>query len=165
MSEQSIRRALPADAEGFVRAHEASWDATIGAIVGKSLGELAPFADRVARFRAGVEEPPPHTGVWVAERDGEIVGIAVRSGAELRDLYVVPEAWRRGVANELMEAALADIRGDDSAEASSGSARRMPAPAASMSARAGHRATRRGPVRWGRPRCSTGSTSRTDHVA
>jgi GNAT superfamily N-acetyltransferase len=117
MSEQSIRRALPADAEGFVRAHEASWDATIGAILGRSLGELAPFADRVARFRAGVEEPPPHTGVWVAERDGEIVGIAVRSGAELRDLYVVPEAWGRGVANELMEAALADIRGDDSAEA------------------------------------------------
>jgi GNAT superfamily N-acetyltransferase len=117
MSERSVRRALPADAEGFVRAHEASWDATIGAIVGRSLGELAPFPERVARFRAGVEEPPPHTGAWVAERDGEIVGIAVRAGAELRDLYVVPEAWGRGVAKELMEATLADIRADDFAEA------------------------------------------------
>ena len=117
MSEQFVRRALPADAEGFVRAHEASWDATIGEIVGRSLGALAPFADRVARFRTGVEEPPPHTGAWVAERDGEIVGIAVRAGAELRDLYVVPEAWGSGVAEELMEAALADIRADSSAEA------------------------------------------------
>jgi len=100
MSKQSVSRALPADAEGFVRAHEAAWDATIGEIVGRSLGELAPFAERVARFRAGVEEPPPHTGAWVAERHGEIVGIAVRAGAELRDLYVVPGslgggAWRR----------------------------------------------------------------------
>ena len=100
-----------------MRAHEASWDATIGAIVGRSLGELASFADRVTRFREGIDEPPPHTGAWVGERDGEIVGIAVRAGAELRDLYVVPEAWGSGMAKELMEAALADIRADSSAEA------------------------------------------------
>jgi GNAT superfamily N-acetyltransferase len=89
-----------------VRAHEAGWDAALAPIVGKRLGELAPLAARVERARATLADPPEDACAWVAERDGEIVGMAVASGAELRDLYVVPAAWGTGVGAELMRVAL-----------------------------------------------------------
>ena len=94
------------DAEGIVRAHEASWDAALAPLVGKTLGDLAPLAARVERARATLADPPEDACAWVAERDGSIVGMAIASGAELRDLYVVPAAWGTGVATELMTAAL-----------------------------------------------------------
>jgi hypothetical protein len=46
-----VREARRGDAEGFVRVHESAWDATIGAIVGKSLEELAPFEARLEHNR------------------------------------------------------------------------------------------------------------------
>lgn len=100
-----------------MRAHESAWDSTIAPLVGRSLAELLPFEQRVERYRAGVADPPPDVRAWVAERDGGIVGIAVRSGSELRDLYVVPYAWGSGVARALMETALEAIRTSDSEEA------------------------------------------------
>jgi GNAT superfamily N-acetyltransferase len=112
-----IRRALREDATGFVRAHETAWDATIAPLVGKKLGELAPFADRVARYESGIDGPPSGTGAWVAEKDGEIIGLAVRSGSELRDLYVIPRAWGSGVSRRLVDAALDDVRADGLLEA------------------------------------------------
>jgi GNAT superfamily N-acetyltransferase len=118
MTNFSVRPAELEDAEGFVRAHESAWDGTIGVVVGRPLAELAPFEERVARYRAGLAEPPPDVGAWVAERGGEIVGIAVRSGCELRDLYVVPEAWGTGVGSGLMDAALAAMRAGECGEAS-----------------------------------------------
>jgi hypothetical protein len=87
--EHVIREARVEDAEGFVRAHEAAWNATAGAIVGKSLEELMPFDARVEHYRAGVAAAPGDARAWVAEQSGEIVGVAVcrREGTavELRD--------------------------------------------------------------------------------
>jgi GNAT superfamily N-acetyltransferase len=117
VAEVVIRRACPDDDTDFVRAYEAAWDATIAPIVGKKLGELASFGDRVARSRAALEQPPSGTGAWVAEQSGEIVGVAVRSGSELSALYVVPQAWGSGVSRALMDAAIADIRADALGEA------------------------------------------------
>jgi GNAT superfamily N-acetyltransferase len=117
LTDFTVRKALPEDADGFVRAHEEAWDATIGSIVGRALGELAPYDDRVARYRVGLAEPPPQTSAWVAEHKGKIVGLAVRAGSELKDLYVVPAAWGTGAAKALMDAAVADIRVDGAREA------------------------------------------------
>jgi GNAT superfamily N-acetyltransferase len=117
MTDSVVRRAVLDDAEGFVRAHELAWDAAMGPLVGRSLEELAPFEERVARFRAGFAEPPPDAGIWVGERRCEIVGVAVRLGSELRDLYVVPEAWGTGVARSLLEAAISEMRSERGAEA------------------------------------------------
>ena len=89
-----------------MRAHEAGWDAALAPIVGKTLGELAPLAARVERARATLADPPEDARAWVAEREGVIVGMAIASGAELRDLYVVPAAWGTGVGVELMRVAL-----------------------------------------------------------
>jgi GNAT superfamily N-acetyltransferase len=108
----AVRKATHEDAEGFVRAHEASWDASIGEIVGHRLGDLASFESRVESFRAGVEAAREDAEGWVAEERDQIVGIATRVGNELRDLYVVPSAWGTGVAQRLMEAALAGVEGE-----------------------------------------------------
>jgi GNAT superfamily N-acetyltransferase len=94
------------DAEALVRAHEASWDASLAPLVGKTLGELAPRTERVERARATLAHPPQDACAWVAEREGAIVGMAIASDTELRDLYVVPAAWGTGVGAELMGVAL-----------------------------------------------------------
>jgi GNAT superfamily N-acetyltransferase len=112
-----VREARPEDAEGFARAYEAAWDATIAPIVGKSLGELAPLEARLELYRAGLEQVSDEARVWVAERSGEIVGIAIARRedpltVELRDLYVAPAAWGTGVAPKLLDAAVGSVRGD-----------------------------------------------------
>jgi MFS family permease len=107
-SQWLIREARPEDAEDFVRAHEAAWDAV--GIVGQPLAQLVPFEQRIKRFEEGLAELSEDARVWVAERDGAIVGLAAckrqRCTAELRNLYVVPEAWGSGVATALHETAL-----------------------------------------------------------
>jgi GNAT superfamily N-acetyltransferase len=113
VSELSVRSAHVDDAEGFCRAHETAWDATLAPAAGRTLEELAPFDERVERYRASFEDPPPDASILVAERDGEIVGTAIRLGSELRDLYVVPEAWGSGAAVALMDAALEAIDADE----------------------------------------------------
>lgn len=109
-----IRRATVEDAEGVVRANEASWNAAMAPVIDKELEELMPFDDRVARYRDGMATAPAGVGVWVADRGGTIVGhasVAVEEGvAELRGLYVVPDEWGSGVAGALHDAALAGIR-------------------------------------------------------
>ena len=102
----NVRTARQDDAEGLVRAHEAAWDATLAALVGSSLAELAPLEARVERARASLAHAPENAQAWVADRDGEIVGMATALGDELRDLYVVPAAWGTGVGAELLGAAL-----------------------------------------------------------
>jgi GNAT superfamily N-acetyltransferase len=103
-----VREARREDAEGFVRAHEASWDAV--GLVKQRLGELASFDERVKTFETGVGKVSDDAKVWVAEREGAIVGLAVCSRdegtAELRDLYVVPKAWGSGIARALHDTAL-----------------------------------------------------------
>jgi len=110
----SIRDARTEDAEAFVRAHELAWDAMAGPIVGTSLAELVPFESRVESFRAGLAKASADAHVWVAERAGVIVGEAIcvceAEACELRDLFVVPDAWGSGVAQALLETALAAMR-------------------------------------------------------
>lgn len=103
-----VREATHEDAEGFVRAHEASWDAV--GLVEQRLGDLVAFDERVKRFEAGVDKASDTAQVWVAEREGTIVGLAVctceADTGELQALYVVPQAWASGVAGALHETAL-----------------------------------------------------------
>lgn len=107
----TVRIAGEADAEGLVRAHEAAWDATLAPIVGSRLGELASLEERIEQARATLAEPPQSGRAWVAERDGEIVGMATARDTELRHLYVAPAAWGTGIARRLMQEALDWIGG------------------------------------------------------
>lgn len=116
-----VRDARAEDADAFVRAYELSWDAMAGPVVGKRLAELAPLEDRRESFRAGLAQASPDARVLVAENEGSIVGVAtcVRDGAtcELRSLYVVPDAWGAGFAQQLMVTALDGMRERGAAEA------------------------------------------------
>jgi GNAT superfamily N-acetyltransferase len=108
MADWAIRAARRENAEGFVRAHEASWDAV--GVVEQRLSDLVPFEQRVRAFEDGLAKVGDYAQVWIAERDGEIIGLVTcmqeRGTGELRDLYVVPDAWGSGVAAALHETAL-----------------------------------------------------------
>jgi len=112
-----VRPAGVDDADGFSRAYEESWDAALSELVGRPLEAFSPYEERVDSFRRTVGDLPAGAGLWVAERDGEIVGVAVRSGSELRSLYVAPQAWGTGVAVPLMDAAIDAMHADGHAEA------------------------------------------------
>ena len=109
-----IRPATADDAEELVHANEAAWNAGMAHVADKKLDKLAPFDGRVARFREGIAAVPPGMRLWVAERDGWIVGHATvvvdDAGGELSALYVVPEEWGSGVAAALHDQALASMR-------------------------------------------------------
>jgi GNAT superfamily N-acetyltransferase len=109
-----IRPATADDAEELVRANEAAWNAGMAQVIDKQLEELAPFEDRVARYREGIAAIPPGMRIWVAEREGRIVGHAnvVVDGErdELSALYVVPEEWGSDVAATLHTKAVAGMR-------------------------------------------------------
>jgi GNAT superfamily N-acetyltransferase len=108
MPDWIIREARREDAEGFVRAHEAAWDAV--GLVEQRLGELVPFEQRVQLFEDGLAKVSENARVWIADREQEVVGLAVcrreEGEAELRDLYVVPAAWGSGVAGALHDTAV-----------------------------------------------------------
>jgi GNAT superfamily N-acetyltransferase len=111
----NVREARSEDVEAAVLAYESSWDAALAPLIDRRLGDLVSFEDRVASFHEGLAKTSADAKVWVAELDGEIVGVAVyaRTEAEtgeLRALYVVPDAWGTGAAQELMNAALAEMR-------------------------------------------------------
>ena len=109
-----IRPATADDAEELVRANEAAWNAGMAQVADKKLGELAPFEGRVARYREGVAAVPPGMRLWVAEREGRIVGHATvavdKALGELSALYVVPEEWGSGVAGALHDEAVVGMR-------------------------------------------------------
>ena len=102
MADLTVRPERLDDGEAFTHVHEAAWDAT-----------LAPIDGR----RTGLAKPGVDASLLIAERGGELVGEAVRLGSELRDLYVVPEAWGTGAGQALMDEVLAEIRASGATEA------------------------------------------------
>jgi chorismate mutase/GNAT superfamily N-acetyltransferase len=61
-----------------------------------------PPEDVLAHF-GGMDLELPSREVWVAERDGAVLGYAKVTGEWLDDLYVLPEHQRSGVATALFE--------------------------------------------------------------
>jgi GNAT superfamily N-acetyltransferase len=110
----TVRPARLEDAEDVVRVHEQASAELFSDVVGKPLEEFMPFAARVEEYRRGLGKVSPDAQVIVAESAGRVIGMAVwrreATEGELRDLYVIPEAWGTGVAKELMDAALEGLR-------------------------------------------------------
>lgn len=50
----------------------------------------------------------PHHSVWLAESDGEIVGLATRDGAWLANLYVKPGRTSQGIGSALLARVVAE---------------------------------------------------------
>lgn len=89
----SLRRAVrPLPAAELARVHGDSATVAYAHIF------TAPFPFDEARARWGA-----HTGeIWLAERDGELVGFAAATGPELDALYVLPDESGAGLGSRLL---------------------------------------------------------------
>ncbi len=108
----TIRRALPDDAEAFSACHYACWQEAYG-----ELWEPERFAQldaaELARIRRE-EISEGEFGHWLAEVDGEVVGIAMSGPTadddspaelELYAIYVREAFYGTGIATKLLNAA------------------------------------------------------------
>lgn len=106
-----MRRAGPSDAEAL---------AALGRALNAQQGDLTAYftAEAVRRDGFGAE---PRFEAWIAELDGRAVGYALvvpaayetgyaKAGVYVQDLFVAPEARRRGVGRALMAAVAAETR-------------------------------------------------------
>ena len=116
----TIRPATEDDAPALADLHVRAWQwAYRGLLPDGYLADLPrQTADREAMWCRQVREPPASSPVWVAERDGRVIGfcnaVPSRSGepgtADLLTLYVEPEVVGTGVGAALMRRALDDLR-------------------------------------------------------
>lgn len=117
-AEEQVRAAGPDDAEQIAAVHVRSWQAAYhGLLPQEYLDRLYP-AGRLARWRRTLDETDQGTGgVIVAVTDGQVCGAAwfgptrdtdtdpVRVG-ELIGIYLLPEAWGKGLGRKLLAAAV-----------------------------------------------------------
>ncbi|HEX7173156.1 MAG TPA: GNAT family N-acetyltransferase [Candidatus Limnocylindria bacterium] len=118
----AIRSATAADADALGAISGRAWQATYRGIVPDPvLDEWIETAP--ANWRAAISgrEPDSPARIWVAERDGAVVGYATTSPArdtwlpppdgagELTNLYLDPDVIGSGVGRPLYEHAVADL--------------------------------------------------------
>lgn len=116
----TVRIARLQDADDFGRVHTESWQAAYRGLMPDDFLDNISAEERANGIRAAIERnPEPEEGRrLVAELDGEVVGIALlwaeRSGepdtGEVILLYLVPEAWGRGVGPALMGRCIDEMR-------------------------------------------------------
>lgn len=75
--------------------------------------------DRLRRWQERLTDDDSHRVVWVAERDGVIVGVCYASSAypdptedsvHIQSLYIAPDAQGLGLGRRLLEATIASLR-------------------------------------------------------
>jgi len=110
-SKPVVRRALPDDAEVL---------AALGRALNIQQGDPSTSFTSEAVRRDGFGDPPRFEA-WVAELDGQAVGYALvvpaayetgyaKAGVYVQDVFVAPEARRRGVGRALLASVAADAR-------------------------------------------------------
>ncbi len=111
-----IRRARRADARAIEAIRIRGWQVAYRYVFPAE--ELDRIEIDPSRFEDRLEDPPPGQATYVAERDAQLLGLAVigpdgddDERGELYALYVDPDHWSTGVGRKLMEqaeSALAD---------------------------------------------------------
>jgi ribosomal protein S18 acetylase RimI-like enzyme len=110
-----IRPAVPADAEALGRVHAACWAETYpGLLPPALLARMTEPSRRIAEWRGWLADPPVPGGTDLALLDGAVVGFvscgpareaALGAEGEIRALYVLAAAQRRGLGRALLAAA------------------------------------------------------------
>jgi GNAT superfamily N-acetyltransferase len=95
----SIRPADPADADAIARMHWLS--------ANTAYGRSDPLDPRVAAAHRLFDEPG--TRPFLAEKDGNVIGVLTVGDDELYAIYVHPEHWGTGVGQALLERAEAEL--------------------------------------------------------
>lgn len=80
----------------------------------ETTGALPGVADRVSWWRVELEQPDARA--WLAEHDGNAVGLASVGPGELRWLCVMPEHWGAGIGTALLATAEGELRTGATAE-------------------------------------------------
>ncbi len=112
-----IRWASAADVDSIASVQVASWAAGHRDLLPGRVIDGVTVADRAAQWGRFFAEPPARSGMFIAEHDGEIVGIAQVgptrdedldpvNTAEIVAVYVLPDHWRHGHGRALMAWAL-----------------------------------------------------------
>ena len=108
-----VRAARPTEAEAIARVHSESWRGGYQNILPNEL--LArPLSLLQEQWSEWLRPDDVDLGVLVAERGGNVVGVALyecreNDHPELRSLYVHPSAWRSGVGRSLVEAVVDEL--------------------------------------------------------
>ena len=120
----SIRPASPDDAPAIARVHIASWQEAYAGIVPDDILEHLDVSRREEQWRSILERADRESiRTWVSETESETVGFASfgpsrdedadRRTWEIYSIYLIPSAWGRGVARELMRTLLAEPEAAD----------------------------------------------------
>jgi len=114
--EVTVRRAVPADAAAMGDVHIRAWRWAYAGLFDPSLFARRTTAGATAMWKRVLAEGA--AGVFVAERDGAVVGFAgcgasrdedAASAGELFVIYIDPEAYRTGVGSALMARVLEEL--------------------------------------------------------
>lgn len=97
-----LRRARTSDAHAIATVHRAAMRVSLS-----FLPELHTAEEDLAFF---VDRFLPANEVWVADRQGGIVGYVGFDGGWINHLYVAPDAQGQGIGARLLARALADRR-------------------------------------------------------
>lgn len=99
--------------------HVRSWQAAYRGIVPDAVLNSLSVERRAAFWTDAVSDPPSMSGVWVAEHDGAVAGFvhvrrskdqgAEPSVGEVGAIYLMPEAWSRGLGRALLDTAVAEL--------------------------------------------------------
>lgn len=91
-----LRRAAPDDADAIGNVFLASRE--------RAMPDLRPpYSDAEARAYLADMVVNPDCAVWVADREGEVVGFVALRGSWVDHLYVRPAWWRRGIGTRLLD--------------------------------------------------------------
>lgn len=108
-----IREATASDADAIARVHRESWRTTYTGILPAAVIGQRTERQTADEWRTRLARATPRDAVWLAEREGQVVGFAScgtarhRLGgleAEVYALYVLQSWQRRGVGRELLGA-------------------------------------------------------------
>lgn len=118
----AIRPQRPDDAEALVDVHLRSWRWAYTGLIADDYIDLlwSQRAERVERTRRTIAEAKPDERHWLAERQGEVVGLAFAhtsadpdaepGTADVGAIYLAPEAVGQGLGRALFGYAVEDLR-------------------------------------------------------
>lgn len=115
----AVRPAVPEDAPAIAAVHVRSWQVAYRGLIPDVVLNSLSVERRMAFWADTITDLEPPTGVWVAERDGAVAGFvhvrrskdqgAEPSVGEVGAIYLMPEAWSRGLGRALLDAAVVEL--------------------------------------------------------
>jgi GNAT superfamily N-acetyltransferase len=113
--EHLIRSARRDEADDLARVHHAAWHQGYAGIVPDEILSARSLAIFQEQWSEWLQSEDPDVNVLLAERGGQVVGLAElecreADDPELRLLYVHPSAWRSGVGRTLVGAVGEELR-------------------------------------------------------